>query len=1169
MFTLYRHNNKNELENAGSAWRRVHAGTQPDPGNYQNAIPRAHADFARAHGVQHTEAEAQLSEPCGRCATVMNPRLGIAETQNLQAAIVAFNHVAHREPTFNVPQEQARQPAASNDSVHRATLAVAALKRPIMDANSLAASPPRYAAITMCDVSEATLATKATNFQLDGLSVKYFITETTKTELVSWINGHKIEAVLGGCYQRMFPTNHFITGIYRLVDFTTQQVTAHGVHAPTGGNVSGAGNIYVRHAQLRWVGNANSSYGDAFQNIANAASQDGCYYLAFAVPIEVNGVHIGGAPPTFAPPAIDDDGSQLYAPTIETLKRVSIVPIDVSAPIDPDAVLKQEELLLSNNAQWPLPDFALGQGSVEITGKLYGIDDKHTPNVEKDIGDTMHTLTMSPKSIRWGAGSPYKAKQLALAPAFAAITATWLDRTTVATITQAANWLGGSRTLEIEPAVRTAMRTAANTPIDLTRYYVRLWAMYYDAVSAYVDDRPYAPRATSPAATRVITCETYSAWAAQLCSVTTTSATPLYYDTMGMAASEDVFPVLAVVVDRAIEVSPLAGWLWPTISGAALITNARSQHSREANIDYCSILASINWLSAATDTASQAAYARSTMMSFAMRPHGAGLIGKKAHGMAFEVRMPPASTKGLLLQPLSLWGTTADVKTDQAFELEDITHWLRTTAAHGQLYHYLATMCVARTSVPTWWPRRYKRMVTGHMNSHLTHLKTGWLPILRAAAYKNAMGPTFSFYGALKVYPANTATTEVIRGAEPPNAYTIMPWLTKVPAIDCAAAIVAKISIVASTDDIVCKMPLRLTTVATSLQPELLANCLQVAGVTTGLVLANPSIGTINSVAWLDQPLVNAAHVFPIYQPRNEVAVPVVYFDNPSQVWRLRQAILATQVLTWHVSSAAWSQDTDGGRDASAPLPYARPTPPLGLAGGLARVQHQGVPDSANAPARALTPDTESGNTTTSEVDAASVLATLALPPRAVRDAAKTDDTVLRTVVSLATGQKVWRSAAMEALPTWNYPPSIANDNEALNWLGDSLTKCFMGCGDAAADEACHRIRLATTEQVRLNTARILSSIVSAAHDDVGTSHDDDVQSTIESPTQLDEQAKNSTGQYSDTGQADAPVAEVAALGQAPVTGGTPITQRRPDGSTQTPAQHASVLQDLVLDISQ
>lgn len=49
---------------------------------------------------------------------------------------------------------------------------------------------------------------------------------------------------------------------------------------------------------------------------------------------------------------------------------------------------------------------------------------------------------------------------------------------------------------------RGAMRKAANQPIEMTRYYIRLWALYYAACQAELKGEKFEPIISSAADTR-------------------------------------------------------------------------------------------------------------------------------------------------------------------------------------------------------------------------------------------------------------------------------------------------------------------------------------------------------------------------------------------------------------------------------------------------------------------------------------------------------------------------------------------------------------------------------------------------------------------------------------------------------------------------------------------
>jgi hypothetical protein len=137
-----------------------------------------------------------------------------------------------------------------------------------------------------------------------------------------------------------------------------------------------------------------------------------------------------------------------------------------------------------------------------------------------------------------------------LAPVFAGLTATWLDRNAVASLTTAANWMGSTRSTEMDPITKAALRSAAAQPIELTALYVRLWALYYSAAIANCQGTEYRPTVDNNMRHVIRNVNSYSDWAAVLSLAHNTKIMPLFFDSMGLQYVEDIMLPLAVATSK-------------------------------------------------------------------------------------------------------------------------------------------------------------------------------------------------------------------------------------------------------------------------------------------------------------------------------------------------------------------------------------------------------------------------------------------------------------------------------------------------------------------------------------------------------------------------------------------------------------------------------------------
>jgi hypothetical protein len=232
------------------------------------------------------------------------------------------------------------------------------------------------------------------------------------------------------------------------------------------------------------------------------------------------------------------------------------------------------------------------------------------------------TLTTGPpnSTIKWLTTQSPTRVTVQLAPAFAALSSSWLDRNMITALTAAANWAGGSRTSEVEPHARAAIRQAANTNIDLTRVYVRLWALALDAAAQNsTDTKAYQPMATYTGNQPVRFARSYNEWVTGLIGATSGITPAIYHDEWGTSTANEILPVLSLAAATAIAQSPTASWLWPPIRSLTIYTNASYNSGVNMPIYYASIISTINWLSESTSTYQQADEARMLTMAVAYR----------------------------------------------------------------------------------------------------------------------------------------------------------------------------------------------------------------------------------------------------------------------------------------------------------------------------------------------------------------------------------------------------------------------------------------------------------------------------------------------------------------------------------------------------------------------
>jgi len=503
---------------------------------------------------------------------------------------------------------------------------------------------------------------------------------------------------------------------------------------------------------------------------------------------------------------------------------------------------------------------------------------------------------------KWGSHLAPTHVEVQLAPAFAALSGSWLDRNMITALTAGANWAGGSRIAEVEPHVRAAIRQASNSPIELTRIYVRLWAIAVDAAAAASDaDKAFVPTTTFTNPQPVKHVRSYNDWAAGLVGATTGAAPALYHDDAAASACSDVLPMLTLAVAAQIQGSPTAEWLWPPIHNISVHTNATYSTGLNTPVYYANVVGTINWLACSTNTLVQAHQARNLVMALAYRKAGTSLFGLTQAAQQETISLPEVHTAGQYLQPLSLWATTTYQDDAGAFDLAKPNSMLREAATLSLRYQYLMAAAARFAATPSWWGRALARHMKHDRQRLNQRTPTAWRLLVVATNIGQTTG-----IGSLpavlhSVLPHHTQTPNTIAASSSVTIHDILDAETTVHSADPLAYMISKVQIKAPTQ-VRLNAPIRMTSIAPMESMAHAATILHKAGLEVGYVAVDKAFGTYTSMHQCPKTYSGPAEI-PDAMLKHHKLVPYVVIPQLT-------SLLMAQALAVSRSAASWYLET-------------------------------------------------------------------------------------------------------------------------------------------------------------------------------------------------------------------------------------------------------------------
>lgn len=956
-------------------------------------------------------------------------------------------------------------------------LPITGLIRPAVSQSGVAAGP-KALAIYMVGSYDAALAGCSHPAGLQNLPVRWISHAANQGSMRHLTSTGNLPAFFGGCYTMLVPTSAVPSTICELVATGYEYIRIPDTY----GNLVSR-KVNIGHLQV--LRPMTSQPGGAAQTMLDSTKQKHGTWIAVTVPMMVGLEFLGGDPDRSSHdlPYADLDPFAPLALDASILKKIAILPTHIDTTIDKrlisDAVFK------GTNQHQGLPGIdprtvVCPNGDVDLRGQLMLVTEKHTILEQQPGGCLMSSRRMtSTAPPAWPYAEPRNGVVCELAPAFAAINAIWLDRNALSALTAAANWAAGSRSAEIEPQVRTALRTAAGAPIELTRIYVRLWAMYLSATKAEVSGNVYQPRLAGRPRHVINTMSTYHEWAGMLTLVTNRHTNCIYFDAHATGAIEDILPVLMLATAINIIDAGYAQWLWPTTGRLRLATNTHDHAMYLESTSSTAVLATIHWLANSSGTAEQSKHAKG--LAYAL------MYDRDSTRCAFPVNgsdkllvpLPQLSTAGQFISPLCLWNTTASTGgMDDAISIPDPCEVLLEAALASATYLYCVSQACLMTMSPRWWPTYVQKMYARRDALISDNGQSRWYPGHLAARVAEQIGWPLASGHLLNVRPnSTTAIRRSISGPRQWNAIDVITWVHRPTITDPAASKFLKFDVRGEADNIPVGIPLAIEGLTSAQNLEDAAAVLASAGAQIGLVVHDHGARKYLTPAFRPTSHGYGSRCLPQHSPTNVDIKPVVIFKD----YTLLHAVLATSraraVGQWKICIKGVQNEAYKLPGKAPPIvPRAHiglrdaPEPDTGTSCSSSNASDESRPHT-EMPKQEKIPG-ESDSDSDNREDTREGSNSDPTIPRSVRDAAK-HDIFLRSIVALTDGVTENLSAtALDKLEDWRIPEAIAENNQALAWIARHLQPSASTISHYLPNEIIVGKIRNINEQMKLNTMR-------------------------------------------------------------------------------------------------
>jgi len=291
---------------------------------------------------------------------------------------------------------------------------------------------------------------------------------------------------------------------------------------------------------------------------------------------------------------------------------------------------------------------------MDFEGTLVGVDDADRCALSLPTGHTWSTNWKTKVHVRDCVSRSKQTPQLQ--PAFAGIDGRWIDRRVIGAMASMASWYSPTRSIDMDVGTKVALRAMVGEPVDLTRYFVRAWGMYFAAMEAESLDSVIRASVPSSIWHMSTSVESFTKWMAAVSVEHSRGGSALFCDLASGQLDESVLPIFTLLTSERIETASdhFLERFWVPIPGARLYHTSQIE-PRFSGLTWTSndVLGVIEWLSSTHDVLSQAYEAWNVALMLYNRPVGWSAFGPGASA-EFSIRLPMVKSRSTLLAPFLL-----------------------------------------------------------------------------------------------------------------------------------------------------------------------------------------------------------------------------------------------------------------------------------------------------------------------------------------------------------------------------------------------------------------------------------------------------------------------------------------------------------------------------------
>jgi hypothetical protein len=743
-----------------------------------------------------------------------------------------------------------------------------------------------------------------------------------------------------------------------------------------------------------------------------------------------------------------------------TLRKVNYTSLDMDTfstelprptPVNEDSLTKQHVHM-----------FPPTDGSVDLCGEIIAVDAKGDVAERHKVG-AVYTLTGRVKEVAWPNCRSVLKTEVQLAPAFAGLANAWLDRSMVTTLASALAWSGISRSSELDPQARTALRVAATMPIELTRFYVRAYALLLSSAHARSSGVEYRPRLLG--AMRHVNAEADNmiAWSSALTTAALSGGATLFFDTHTLSHVDDLYNVLVLITAPRLVNAGLADWFWPTIPGAILCTNqTRLPHLAEI-VPYEQIEQAISWLISSTNTAQQAREAMLLVQQMGMRPDQAGLFGSRLISRTVSIALPRAQTAGQMLVPFSLWASTSEFEPLINTMSGDHEQMLSSAACHSAAFTYSIQLAASQIATPRWWLAKHARQYARREASASLIRDGHWFVAMAAHKIRKLIAVQQGSIWSTGIWPHGRACVDKLARGLHIDPHAIQLLTTKCLSTDAANARYLKSSIDSPMDETTIGAPMLIKHVLQNVASPAAAASLVMAGARVGYADINQAMQVVSSICWAQGATSLTGHLFPETGRSATELRHLIHFPTVDSYLQTKRILGKRCESSWYIHHVSYQHINILESLATQVRPTGQTQPQS--SNQERQLAPEKVRDDTSEASDESTPSTTSQSGKTHSHGAHT--------PQPIVQVAKTDELIAAVLEAARKPEGPWLKPSARVLEDWAIPQTIVNDNDALRWLHENVRTHFASTQIVDATGSLGQVSHTLSEQIKVNTARV------------------------------------------------------------------------------------------------